>query len=81
MNTEDKENESDERDEKADGESSGEFSGYGIIPFILKFCEVTNHTFEQAMDYDVSTLFYIVSYEVLKIREQEKQIRRMRNKK
>lgn len=31
------------------------------------------------MDYDISTLFYIVSYEVIKTKEQEKQIKRMRN--
>ena len=29
------------------------------------------------MDYDVTTLFYIVSYEVVKMKEQEKQIKRM----
>jgi len=32
------------------------------------------------MTYDVSTVFYIVSYEILKIKEQEKQIQRMQRK-
>lgn len=32
------------------------------------------------MEYDVSTLFYIVSYEVVKAKEQEKQIKQMRKK-
>ena len=53
------------------------FSEFGIIPFILKFCEVTNETFTAALEYEVTTLFYIVSYEVLKAREQEKQIKKM----
>lgn len=33
------------------------------------------------MNYDVSTLFYIVSYEVIKAKEQEKQIRKMQRRK
>jgi hypothetical protein len=41
---------------------------------------VTNHTFEEAMGYDVSTLFYIVSYEVVKIKEQEKQIKQLQRR-
>lgn len=32
------------------------------------------------MNYDISTLFYIVSYEVLKAKEQEKQIKQMQRK-
>lgn len=32
------------------------------------------------MSYNVSTLFYIVSYEVLKAKEQEKQIKRMQRR-
>lgn len=51
------------------------------MPFILKFCEVTNHTFEQALEYDVTTLFYIVSYEVIKSREQEKQMKKLQARK
>lgn len=59
---------------------SEKLNGYGIIPFILKFCEVTNHNLEEAMDYDISLLFYIVSYEILKAKEQEKQIKRIQNR-
>lgn len=32
------------------------------------------------MNYDVSTLFYIVSYEVIKMKEQEKQIKQMQRR-
>lgn len=31
------------------------------------------------MDYDINTVFYIVSYEVIKAKEQEKQIKQLRN--
>lgn len=60
--------------------TDSKINGFGIIPFVLKFCEVTNHNFEEAMNYDVSTLFYIVSYEVIKMREQEKQIKQMQRR-
>ena len=46
----------------------------------MKFIEVTNHTFSEAMEYDVSTLFYIVSYEVIKAKEQEKQIKQLQKR-
>lgn len=32
------------------------------------------------MEYDVSTLFYIVSYEVIKMQEQEKRIKQLQKK-
>ena len=51
------------------------FNEFGIIPYILEFCNATNHTFEEAMTYDVSTLFYIVTYQVLRLREQEKRLK------
>ena len=43
----------------------------------MMFCEVTNHTFEEAMGYDVSTLFYVVSYKVWENKRQEKMIKEM----
>lgn len=80
FNQEPKEDESTDGNKRETNESGREFSGFGIIPFILKFCEVTNHNFEEAMTYDVSTLFYIVSYEVMKAKEQEKQIKQIQRK-
>ena len=50
-----------------------------MLPYILKFIEVTNETFSSVMDYDISTVFYIVSYEVIKAKNQEKQIKKLRN--
>jgi len=46
----------------------------------MKFCEVTNHTLEQTMGYDVNLLFYVISYEVLKTKEQEKMIKQMQRR-
>ena len=80
FNTETEENEDAEKSEEGGNKSGREINGYGIIPFVLRFCEVTNETFTEAMNYDVNTLFYIVSYEILKQKEQEKQIKRMQHK-
>lgn len=46
----------------------------------MKFIEVTNHTFAEAMEYDVSTVFYIVSYQVVKQKEQEKMIKQLQKR-
>ena len=81
-------NEDNEYAEGSEGEpnqSSEEFSGsdsnpFGIIPFVIVFCEVTNHNFEEAMNYDVSTLFYIVSYKVWMNKQQEKMIKQMQKR-
>ena len=32
------------------------------------------------MEFDISTLFYIVSYEVIKAKEQEKQIKKLQRR-
>ena len=41
---------------------------------------MTNHNFEEAMQYDVSTLFYIVTYRVLQLKEQEKRLKEAQRK-
>lgn len=53
--------------------------GFGIIPYVLKYCDVTNETISDVMNESVNFVFYIVSYEVLKAKEQEKQLKRIRN--
>lgn len=53
--------------------------GFGIIPYVLKYCEVTNETISDVMNESVNFVFYIVSYEVLKAKEQEKQLKQIRN--
>lgn len=53
--------------------------GFGIIPYVLKYCEVTNETISDVMNESINFVFYIVSYEVLKAKEQEKQLKQIRN--
>lgn len=53
--------------------------GFGIIPYILKYCEVTNEPITEVMNESINFVFYIVSYEVLKAKEQEKQLKQIRN--
>lgn len=53
--------------------------GFGILPFILKYCEVTNETISNVMNESVNFVFYVVTYEVLKAKEQEKQLKQIRN--
>ena len=52
---------------------------FGIIPYVLKYCEVTNETISDVMNESINFVFYIVSYEVLKAKEQEKQLKQIRN--
>ena len=51
-----------------------------IIPYILKYCEVTNEKFSDVMNESINLVFYIVSYEILRLKEQEKQLKAIRNK-
>ena len=44
------------------------------------FCEITNHTFTEAMDYDVNTVFYVTSYYVQKLKKAEQERKRMMKK-
>ena len=53
---------------------------FGIIPYLLKYCEVTNETLTDVMNESINLIFYIVSYEVLKAKEQERQLKQIRNK-
>ena len=46
--------------------------GFGIIPYILKYCEVTNETITSVMNESVSFVFYIVSYEILESKRTRK---------
>lgn len=53
---------------------------FGIIPFLLKYCEVTNETISNVMNESINFVLYIVSYEVLKAKEQERQLKQIRTK-
>jgi hypothetical protein len=53
---------------------------FGILPYILKYCEVTNETISAVMNESINFVFYVVTYEVLKAKEQERQLKLIRNK-
>jgi hypothetical protein len=79
----DREDEGDrQREEERGNRTNGEngFATFGIIPYILKYCEVTNEKFSDVMNESINLVFYIVSYEILRLKEQEKQLKAIRNK-
>ena len=48
---------------------------YGILPFVLTYCQLTNETITTAYTSSVIHLFYVVSYEVER-RERENEQRK-----
>lgn len=46
----------------------------------MTFIEVTNHALEEAMNYDVATLFYVVSYQVMVNKKKEEMIKKMQKR-
>lgn len=46
----------------------------------MKFIELTNHNLEETMNYDVSTVFYVVSYGVYANKKQEEMIKKMQKR-
>ena len=46
---------------------------FGIIPYVLTYCKLTNHTFGEAMTHNINTVFYLVSYDLIvnKIKNEE----------
>ena len=65
---------------ESNGTGDGINNEFGILPFILMFCEITNHTFAEAMDYDVNTVFYVTSYQVQKLKKDDQERKRMMKK-
>lgn len=51
------------------------------MPYILKYCEVANETLTSVFKESINLVLYVVTYEVLKAKEQEKQLKAIRNKK
>lgn len=80
FDTEIEESKSTEELEEGNNTSDGDFKQFGILPYVLKFCEVTHHTFNEAMEFDISTVFYIVSYEVMVLKKQEKEFKKMQRR-
>ena len=66
-----------EYEESGESINGDDANPFGILPFVMTFIEVTNHTLEEAMNYDVATLFYIVSYQVMVNKKKEEMIKKM----
>jgi len=75
----------DPQDEEEQGEGEGTQEGtgnplksFGIIPFILTYCQITNETFTSALRESVIQVLYIYSYEhTRKVMDEENRKRYM----
>ena len=78
----DTEDEFTEGEEESSSRRNGKdgFAAFGIIPYLLKYCEVTNETLTNVMTESVNLVFYIVTFEILKSQEQERILTEIRNK-
>ena len=47
------------------------------MPFILMYCNLTNEKITDALEMDVSFIFYIVSYEILRRKQEKKELDRI----
>ena len=72
-----------EEDADTEGESRGvEEQGrgakdpYGIIPYVLTYCRVTNETISEAYKGSVNHLFFIVTYETERLMKENDMRRR-----
>lgn len=45
------------------------------MPYVLTYCDLTNETFTSVMLENVCQVFYIVSYEVERLRKEREQLR------
>ena len=60
--------------------TTNDLATFGIIPYCLKYCEVTNEKISDVMNENINFVFYIISYEILKAKEQEKMLKQIRAK-
>lgn len=45
---------------------------FGIIPYVITYLKLTNHTFTEALTHNINTVLYLVSYDyTIKKIEQE----------
>lgn len=60
------------------GFGQADFSIFGVIPFLLKYCEIANESLTDVMNEDIRSIFFIINYEMLKLKEQERMIKNLR---
>lgn len=49
-------------------------SKWGIMPYIIKCCEVSNTKFDEVMEMPVCTVFYITCYELDRAEIEKKEL-------
>ena len=58
----------------------GGLGQFGIIPYLTMFCKETNEKLTDVMSMSLNFVLYIVSYVVERNKEEEKQLKKIRNK-
>ena len=53
---------------------------YGLLNYVLKAVEVTNHSLTEVLDLPISTVLTVVSWSIDKAKLEEQQIKRMQQK-
>lgn len=61
-------------------EDNGTFAVFGVLPFVLTYCKLTNETISTTYQESVRQVFVVVSYEVMRIKEEEEALRRFKSR-
>jgi hypothetical protein len=64
--------------EEAGSGGGGVFAPYGITPFVITYCKLTNTPIMEVYRQSVTHLFYIVSYETVRRRQENEELKKYR---
>ena len=67
-----------EEERSSESPQQGGLLQFGILPYILKYCEATNERFTDTLNQPINMVLYVVSYKILEWKEQEKQLKKLR---
>ena len=76
----------DDTDEHSDTEERGNyeptqtnrFSEFGILPYIISFCQSTNHTLNETFELPINLVLYVVSYNIQLERAKAEELKKLR---
>ena len=75
-----------EDEEGEDGEESnrpiqkGGLVQFGILPYILTYCNATNEKLSDALEQPINLVLYVMTFEYYKHKEEEKKIKEIQNR-
>ena len=72
-------NEGGEESARRVDQSSG-ISQFGIMPYLMMFCEATNERLTDAMEYSLNYILYVVTYIVYKNDLERKELEKIRKR-